>query len=162
MSESQESKACEVCGAETTNLRRGRCWICYLRWVESKPVGHGAACVLCNDRRHENLKMVEFRRAFLVMCHNCGAKATQLSPMPGTIEGLRQNMDRDRRWNDRRANLPTISQVVQEKRVGDRRAITDLPQAIEYTADELIIEILDNDPISMGCSETTQIAASPE
>ena len=162
MSKSQDSQTCEVCGAEATNLRRGRCWICYLRWVESKPVGHGAACILCNDRRHENLKMVEFCKAFLVMCHNCGARATALSPMPGSIEGLRQHLDRDRRWTDRRDNLPTISQVIREQRVSDRRAISDLPQEIEYSADDLIVEILDQGDISKGCSEVTQIAAAAE
>ncbi len=157
---SQDTQTCEVCGVESTNLRRGRCSVCYWRWSESKPVGYGAACVLCNDRRHENLKMVEFRRAWLVMCHNCGAKATGLSPMPGTIEGLRQRLGRDRRWSDRRLELPAPNEVVRERRVGDRRAISDLPSEIEYSADDLIIEILDGCEASFASGEATRIAMS--
>ena len=158
MSQSQDTQTCEVCGAESTNLRRGRCSVCYWRWSENKPVGYGAACVICNDRRHENLKSVEFRRAFQEMCHNCGAKAMSLSPMPGTIEGLRQRLGRDRRWSDRRVELPAPNEVVKERRVGDRREVTDLPLEIEYSADELIIEILDGSDLSMEPLELTRIA----
>ena len=32
---------CNVCGAAVTELRRGRCWGCYTRWVEIAPGGAG-------------------------------------------------------------------------------------------------------------------------
>jgi hypothetical protein len=32
-----------VAEAGVTELRRGRCWGCYMRWAESRPVGRGAA-----------------------------------------------------------------------------------------------------------------------
>ena len=35
---------CDVCSAKVHELRRGRCWGCYARWVDARPVGVGARC----------------------------------------------------------------------------------------------------------------------
>src|SRR5437868_3971187 len=51
--------ACGVCGARVTELRRGRCWGCYTRWGESRPVGKGAACAICHERRRSELRLME-------------------------------------------------------------------------------------------------------
>ncbi len=158
MIESQDTQTCEVCGARVQNLRRGRCWICYIRWAEARPVGHGAACVICNDRRHENLKLVEFRNAWLPMCHNCGARAMRIAPMPHSIEGLRQRLSRDRRWNDRRRELPDPRDTCGERREGERRAIDNLELEEAFNADDLIIEIMDNEEAIPVHGELTCIA----
>ena len=60
--ETSHNSACEVCGAQVATLRRGRCWICYVRWADARPVGLGAKCAICSDRRRENLRMVEERK----------------------------------------------------------------------------------------------------
>lgn len=130
MLQTQNSMTCEVCGAHVNQLRRGRCWICYIRWAESRPVGFGASCVICNDRRRDNLRLVEFHGAWIPMCHNCGTRALRLSPMPGSLEGLRQRLNRDRRWNDRRRELPDPRDERNERRQDERRAILLTPDQI--------------------------------
>lgn len=162
MNESHEIHTCEVCGARVNHLRRGRCWICYIRWAEARQVGLGAACVICNDRRHENLRLVEFRNAWLPMCHNCGAKAMRITPMPHSIEGLRQRLCRDRRWNDRRGEMPEAREDAnREQRVGERRAIDNVELPREFSADELIIEIIEAEDAQGAVSEATCIAPLP-
>ena len=52
---------CSVCGAAVTELRRGRCWGCYTRWAESRPVGRGASCAVCHEKRRAQLKLVELQ-----------------------------------------------------------------------------------------------------
>src|SRR4051812_6471657 len=64
-----QMKQCEVCSARVGELRRGRCWGCYLRWSEARPVGAGAACVLCNERRHDHLRITEILERSHPMCH---------------------------------------------------------------------------------------------
>ncbi len=160
MTESQDAQTCEVCGARVSSLRRGRCWICYIRWAEARPVGHGAACVICNDRRQANLKLVEFRTAWLPMCHNCGAKAMRISPTPHSIEGLRQRLCRDRRWSDRRQEMPDHREDQGDRRDNERRAIDNLELEGGLNADALIIEILNNEEMQPS-SEATRIAAPP-
>ncbi|MCA9668210.1 MAG: hypothetical protein KC503_21600 [Myxococcales bacterium] len=133
---------CEACGARANFLRRGRCSICYLRWAETRPVGVGAACSVCGDRRRHNLKLVEFQTRWVPMCHNHAARAFQLQPMPTTIDGLRQRLARDRRWRDRRNKQPDARLIKKERRVGERR----VPPGYDDSwmdAEELIIEIID-------------------
>src|SRR4051794_30432364 len=92
--------ACGVCGAHVNELRRGRCWGCYLKWSETRPVGKGAACAVCDERRRDNLRMVEIHNRSLALCHICGARAMRLVPLPHSIEGLRSALRRDRRGTD--------------------------------------------------------------
>ena len=124
MGDPSHDKSCEVCHAKVAELRRGRCWGCYSRWTEARPVGVGAACCICNERRRDNLRMVELLRAWMPMCHNCAAKATVLAPMPQTMDELRRRLARDRRAADRRAGTKPDDRVFKRERRGlERRAM---------------------------------------
>ena len=76
---------CGVCGAGVTELRRGRCWGCYMRWAESRPVGRGAACTVCGEKRRAQLKLVELQGRSLPFCHGCAAKVMRLPEVPVTV-----------------------------------------------------------------------------
>jgi hypothetical protein len=115
-------KSCDVCGAKVTELRRGRCWGCYTQWVEARPVGFGAACTMCNDRRREHLKSVELLGTWVPVCHNCHARALHLEPMPQSLEEIRQRLDRERRLRDRRAGKPDSRIFKRERRGLERRS----------------------------------------
>lgn len=120
---STELRTCEVCAAKVAELRRGRCWGCYTRWTENRPVGFGAACVMCNDRRRHNLRQVELLRAWVPICHNCAARTMQLSPMPGSIDEIRTRLHRERRGVDRREGRPDTRVFPRERRGVERRAV---------------------------------------
>ncbi len=152
---------CEVCGARAATLRRGRCWICYVRWAETREVGLGAACVICNDRRRDNLRQVEFQGSWLPMCHNCATKAMRLNPMPQSVDGLRQRLTRDRRWRDRRTAGAGDDRIIRkERRVGERRLSSNEPQAEWLDAAELIIEVIDVAEADDPLPEPTRIVAA--
>lgn len=151
---------CEVCGARAATLRRGRCWICYVRWAETREAGVGASCVICNDRRRENLRLVEFQGGWLPMCHNCATKAMRLSPMPQSVDGLRQRLTRDRRWRDRRSTQPDVRIIRKERRVGERRLPAGEGQAEWLDAAELIIEVIDVAEADEPLPEPTRIVAA--
>ena len=112
---------CEVCSAPVSELRRGRCWGCYSRWVEARPVGIGAACCICAERRRDYLKSVELLRSWVPMCHNCAGRAGKLEPLPQSLAGIRRALRRDRRVADRRAGRPDTRVYPRERRAGDRR-----------------------------------------
>ena len=80
---------CNVCGAAVTELRRGRCWGCYTRWAESRPVGRGASCTVCHEKRRNQLKLVELKGRSLPFCHGCAAQVLRLAEVPETVEELR-------------------------------------------------------------------------
>jgi hypothetical protein len=134
---------CEVCGARVATLRRGRCWICYVRWAETRPVGNGAACLVCGDRRRDNLRLVEFQGSWIPMCHNCGTRAMRLTPMPGSVEGIRERLSRDRRQTDRRAESADDRIIKKERRVGERRLPPDVSGTEWPDAADLIVEIIE-------------------
>jgi hypothetical protein len=113
--------SCSVCAAKVTELRRGRCWGCYLKWSELRPVGKGAACAVCDERRRDNLRMTEIHGRSLPMCHTCGARALRLAPLPHSIEGLRAALRRDRRGIDRRDDAADQRIFPRERRISDRR-----------------------------------------
>ena len=140
MQSPQTQLTCEMCGARVTTLRRGRCWVCYIRWAESRPVGKGATCAVCHDRRLDNLRMVEFQGSWFPMCHNCGTKAYRLMPLPKSLEGLTQHLCRDRRWRVRRHGKDDSRIQTRERRNTDRRAMAQAGEVWE-DAEELIIEI---------------------
>lgn len=156
-----ESLSCEVCGARVTTLRRGRCSLCYLRWAESRPVGLGATCLVCGERRRDHLRLVEFRRSWLSMCHNCSARLFRLHPLPGTLADLRQSLSRERRGADERRNdQEDLRLTNSERRHGDRRIpIIDAEMILDeeswIDAEELIIEILDT--VELAADEPTRI-----
>ncbi len=136
-------------------LRRGRCERCYDAWVKARPVGLGAACAGCDNRRRVHLRHYELLLAanapggrWLVLCHNCVAVAEQLKPPARSIEGLKMRLQRDRRWGDRRAEAvgrPSVRDGGLDRRASDRRvSLRDAIDASDLVIDdeaEHIIEI---------------------
>ena len=78
---------CNVCGAAVSELRRGRCWGCYTRWVDSRPVGRGASCTVCHEKRRNQLKLVELKGRSLPFCHGCAAQVLRLRRRPRDRRG---------------------------------------------------------------------------
>jgi hypothetical protein len=143
---------CGVCGASVTELRRGRCWGCYSRWAESRPVGRGAACTICLEKRRTQLRLVELKGRSLPFCHGCGAQILRMAEVPDSIDELRHALRRERRDGDRRDG-ETIDQRIfpRERRVGERRgpsregyADTD-PGMRLSELEELVIELAEDD-----------------
>jgi hypothetical protein len=128
---------CDMCGAKVAELRRGRCWGCYASWVEGRPVGLGAACVMCNDRRREHLRMIELLRAWVPSCHNCHARVLRLDPMPASVEDIRTRLARDRRTRERRVGKADTRVYPRERRGLERRHVG------AATGDDLLL--LDDD-----------------
>jgi len=113
--------SCNVCRAEVTELRRGRCWGCYTRWVEARPVGRGAACLVCYEKRRDQLKMMELLGRSVPMCHGCAARIIRLDQIPASMSALRKALRRDRRDGDRRTGGLDRRIFPRERRVGERR-----------------------------------------
>ena len=130
--------SCEVCNAKVSELRRGRCWGCYARWVDAKPVGIGAHCITCSEKRRRVLKSVELFGGWQPMCFSCAGQALHLDPLPTTIAGLADALSRERRNRDRRIGKGDTRVFKYERRVGDRRygRADELP-----IDDDMIIEI---------------------
>lgn len=144
-----------------TELRRGRCWGCYSRWAESRPVGRGAACTICLEKRRTQLRLVELKGRSLPFCHGCGAQILRMAEVPESIDELRHALRRERRDGDRRDG-ETIDQRIfpRERRVGERRgpsregyADTD-PGMRLSELEELVIELAEDD---MEDVEQTQV-----
>lgn len=143
---------CGHCGAKVTELRRGRCWGCYSKWVELRPVPRGATCVVCDERRRENLRLVEVHSRSLTLCHICAARTAKLGKVPNSIDGLRRALVRDRRQDDRRGDGLERRVFPRERRVGDRRgpprasATSDTnPGFVMPDFEDIVIEIQDAD-----------------
>jgi hypothetical protein len=157
---------CGVCGAAVTELRRGRCWGCYTRWAESRPVGRGAACVVCAEKRRAQLKLVELQGRSLPFCHGCAAQVMRLGEVPQTIEELRHELRRDRRDDDRRGGKVDHRIFPRERRVGERRgpmrdAFADTDPRIKMAdlqLDDAIIELSDGDLVG---GDQTQVRTTP-
>jgi len=156
---------CSVCGAAVSELRRGRCWGCYTRWADARPVGRGASCTACAEKRRSMLKLVELKGRSLPFCHGCAALLMRLPDIPDSVDELRVALRRDRRDGDRRDG-ETIDQRIfpRERRVGERRgpsregyADTD-PSMRLSEFEEVIIELAEDD---MEDVEQTQVRAKP-
>lgn len=102
---------CEICGATVFELRRGRCWGCYSRWVDARPVGLGASCRMCGERRRTVLKSMELLAVWTTVCHNCAARIGALAALPRTLEGIRTELGQGR--GDRRALTVRITRPVE-------------------------------------------------
>jgi hypothetical protein len=154
--------SCEVCGAMVVELRRNRCWGCYSKWAASRPVGLGASCVMCGERRRECLKQVELLRAWLPMCHNCGARTAEMSPLPSTVDEIRQRLHRERRRKDRRIGRPDTRVFPRERRgsAGDRRDGVSVDEIFYQVEDDDIILVLDEHELEL-IGEETSIAPFP-
>jgi hypothetical protein len=143
---------CGSCGAMVTELRRGRCWGCYSKWAEMRPVPRGGVCLVCQERRRENLRMAELHRRSVVLCHICAARTLKLAKVPSSIDGLRKILLRDRRQDDRRGDGLERRIFPRERRVGDRRgpprSCTNHdtnPSFVMPDFEDIIIEIQDAD-----------------
>jgi hypothetical protein len=156
---------CNVCGASVTELRRGRCWGCYSRWVESRPVGRGASCAVCMEKRRNMLKLVELKGRSLPFCHGCAAQVLRLADVPETIEELREVLRRERRDGDRREGEAVDQRIFpRERRVGERRgpsreAYADTDPGMRLSEfEDVVIELAETD---MEDVEQTQVRARP-
>jgi hypothetical protein len=129
---------CEVCNARVSELRRGRCWGCYARWVDARPVGNNARCVTCSEKRRRFLKSVELFGGWQPMCFNCAGQCLDLDPMPPTIAALREAISRERRKRDRRIGKADSRVFRYERRVGQRRTLRDDFPAVD---DDMIVEV---------------------
>src|SRR6185437_11819949 len=124
---------CGGCGEPPVDvpLRRGRCTRCYDAWCTKRPVGMGAACAACEDRRLSHLRYFELGvrgnapgGRWIVLCHNCVAAAVKMEPQPRSLDGLKMRLARERRWGDRRAESvgrPSVRDEKFERRDGERR-----------------------------------------
>ena len=121
-----------------SELRRGRCWGCYARWVDERPVGLGARCITCSEKRRRALKTVELHGAWHPMCFNCAGQILHLDPLPETIPELKRMVSRERRDLDRRIGKPDTRVFQYERRVGERRSSRDEFPTVD---DEMIIEV---------------------
>jgi hypothetical protein len=139
MSMPMPTHECDVCGAKVLELRRGRCWGCYAKWADARPVGLGARCVVCNERRRRLLRSTELHGSWYPTCYSCAGQAMQLDPQPQTISELKTALRRDRRADDRRSGKPDTRVFQWERRVGQRREgrADDAP----LIDDDMIIEI---------------------
>ncbi|MGE0401941.1 MAG: hypothetical protein AB7T06_34880 [Kofleriaceae bacterium] len=147
--------ACEVCAAKVSELRRGRCWGCYARWVDARPVGMGAKCVTCSEKRRKVLRAVELFGSWKPMCFNCSGQLLTLNPMPNTIADLRIAVSRERRRNDRRIGKADTRVFRYERRVGERRTEREDIAPID---DDMIIEVsVSMDPEPVDFEDLTSI-----
>jgi hypothetical protein len=124
-------------------LRRGRCLGCYRDWQEAQPVGLGASCVVCGDRRKDDLQRVELHGRWLPFCHVCAAKTRRLDPLPPSVEGIRQRLQRERRYGDRRREAPDARLFREERRGDERRALLVEDADILWMDDLPLIELTD-------------------
>lgn len=137
-------------------LRRGRCWGCYARWVDARPVGLGARCVTCTEKRRRVLKTVELHGSWLAMCFNCAGQLLHLDPLPVTLAELKAIVSRERRASDRRIGKLDTRVFQYERRVGERRSARDEYPIVD---DDMIIEVFvdDANDDSVDFDDITQI-----
>jgi hypothetical protein len=152
-------ESCEICNAKVLELRRGRCWGCYTRWVDARPVGLGARCTTCPEKRRRYLKSVEIFGSWKPMCFNCAGQIADLDPMPDTISGLREAVSRERRRKDRRVGKSDTRVFVYERRVGERRSAREDYPVID---DDMIIEVTIEPGGGEDFEDLTQIRAMLE
>jgi hypothetical protein len=124
---------------------------CYDAWVRARPIGAGAGCVSCGNRRREQLRHYEVGirlnaagGRWTILCHNDAATADTFDPPPRSVDALCERLARDRRWNDRRYDRAHRDPHA-ERRAGDHRNerrlnLRELFDATEL-AEELIIEM---------------------
>ena len=149
---------CDICSAKVSELRRGRCWGCYSRWVEARPVGAGAKCVTCVERRRRVLKSVELHGSWHPMCFSCSGQLLTLDVVPPTIAELKVAISRERRKKERRYGR-TDSRVFQyERRVGQRRLIRT-PNGDVQIEDDMILEVstVNSGSVEIDFEDMTQI-----
>ena len=162
-----ETQACSTCNAVVHELRRGRCWTCYTRWAEQRPVGLGACCAVCDERRRDNLRLLEVQGRWLPLCHLCAARVSKLDLVPHSVEGLRAALRRDRRQTERRDEC-NGAEVAHDRRAAQRRSasfavgsgigLLDEDAALwELGEVDLILDVGEDDIV-----EATVVAETPQ
>jgi hypothetical protein len=161
----QATVNCSVCGGEVIELRRGRCWGCYTRWAESRPVGRGALCTICGEKRRDQLKLMEIHHRTLPFCHSCASRTARIDPIPETVEAIRLALRRERREGERRTGAVDHRIFPRERRVGERRETPSVkgshdtdPHMLLPDFGEVIIELQEAD---MEFVEQTEVRARP-
>lgn len=163
----QATVECGVCGARVMELRRGRCWGCYTRWGESRPVGLGASCAICEERRRGELRLLELHGRSHPFCHSCAGRIARLESVPATVAAIRQLLSRERRTTERRGTGEDVRIFPRERRVGERRGGprsaapgegTD-PHFLLPDFEDIIIEIEDS---QIEAVETTVVRPMPQ
>jgi hypothetical protein len=118
---------------------------------------------VCQEKRRNQLKLVELKGRSMSFCHGCAAQVLRLAEVPDSIDELRHALRRERRDGDRRDG-ETIDQRIfpRERRVGERRgpsreayADTD-PNMRLSEFDDVVIELAEDD---MEDVEQTQVRA---
>jgi hypothetical protein len=113
--------------------------------VDARPVGLGAKCVLCPERRRRLLRSIELHGAWYPTCFSCAGQTMVLDPLPATIAEIKAALRRDRRGPDRRIGKIDSRVFQWERRVGQRRAGRfDEDAPID---DEMIVEITVEDDL---------------
>ena len=120
-SDEKSMSPCQSCGARVAELRRGRCWGCYMRWTDARPVGYGASCCVCDEVRRDNLRSLELYGRWVPICHNCASRTARLDPVPPSMDALRVKLERDRRTRLRRVGKADTRVYLRERRRDDRR-----------------------------------------
>jgi len=162
----QATVECGVCSARVVELRRGRCWGCYTRWGESRPVGLGAACAICDERRRGELRLLELHGRSHPFCHSCAGRIARLESVPATMAAIRQLLSRERRDTDRRDGANDGRIFPRERRVGERRGPqrsasgegTD-PHIVLPDFEDIVIEIEDS---QIEVVEQTAVRPAPQ
>jgi hypothetical protein len=122
---------CNRCHAAILEPRRGLCLACYDLWLRTRPVGVGATCSGCGDRRHEHLRFYECGRRWVVLCHNCTARAETLEPAPARPSELSAALRRDRRGD---ATLVEAAPPAAPDRRRSERSTTDRAASVQLDA----------------------------
>ena len=131
---------CGGCGQGATHMRRGLCSACYARWVRARPVGLGASCAACADRRIDHLRHYELRGLWVVLCHNCCARGERVAPAARSLDALLLALRRERRVSgERRTAAEDYWYGVAERRRRQLEGRRATDRAID--ASELVIEM---------------------
>ena len=155
--------SCGTCGARVAELRRGRCWGCYGKWAELRPVGRGASCLVCHERRRGNLRLFELHGRSLPFCHNCAAATARLPVVPFSVEGLRSALTRNRRRPEERRIGALDSRVFpRERRLDARRGLRS-SEAPALLSAEALLEFQEEIPVDEAdIIEVTTVSFAPQ
>ncbi|MCB9563049.1 MAG: hypothetical protein H6708_21800 [Kofleriaceae bacterium] len=152
---------CDVCGAKVQETRRGRCWGCYARWVDARPVGYGAKCLVCSERRRRMLRSIELWGGWQPMCFTCSGQLGHVDPVPRTVAELKEAISRERRKVDRRVGKADSRVFQYERRVGQRRAGRVDSDDCPSIDDDMIIEVIRDDDGADSFDDMTCIRELP-
>ena len=88
----------------------------------ARPVGRGAACTICQEKRRNQLKLVELKGRSLPFCHGCAAQVMRMPRSPTPSRSCATALRRERRDADRREGEKVDQRIFpRERRVGERR-----------------------------------------